>query len=329
VSLLVGVMTSRSGPVLAAELDSVPGLHVTRIASPDELESHIGALDVLIVSNDLYLEKVAKALKGAPRVQWLQVVSSGFDNVLRFGAPPNIAVSRGGPNHAPAVAEHAVMLLLALVRRLPDYERNRIAHRWDRQGLRFRMGSLEGATVMILGFGAIGSEIAKRLRAFGVRILAVKRHVAEGELSLADRMIGMESWRSVLGAVDAVLLSVPLSAETRRLIGRDELAAMKRSAFLVNVSRGGVIDHEALLEALRKGTIAGAGLDVFEEEPLPPTSPLWDEDRLILSPHVAGAGGDEGTKRTIALVKDNIARFLAKEPLLNPVPGYPQEKVRV
>lgn len=323
-------MTSRSGPMLAAELEKTSGLHVTRIASPDELDRYVDALEVLVASNDFYLRNVAESISRAPRLQWLQIVSSGYDNVARYGAPDHIFVTRGGPNHAPAVAEHAVMLLLALVRRLPEYERNRVAHRWDRQGLRFRMGSLEAGTAVIVGFGAIGREVARRLRPFGMRIVGVKRRQPEPEdFALADRFISPESLRETLGEADALVLSLPLNPETRGLIGRREIAAMKPSAHIVNVARGGVLDHGALLEALQSGKIAGAALDVFDEEPLPQQSPLWNDERLIISPHVAGAGGNEGTKRTIELVKENIARFQGKRPLLNPIAGYPKEKGRV
>lgn len=328
-SLEVGVMTSRSGPILATELEHDAALHVTRIPSPDHLAPHIGNLEVLIASNDLYVREVAEAVFRAPRLQWLQIVSSGYDNVLRYGAPARITVTRGGPNHAPAVAEHAAMLLLALVRRLPQYERNRIVHKWDRQGLRFRMGSLEEATAVIVGFGAIGREVAKRLRPFGMRIIGVKQHApADEDRALADRIVSPDSLGEVLPHADAVILSVPLSPQTSGLIGAAQLASMKASAYIVNVARGPVVDTAALLNAIAAGTIAGAALDVFDEEPLSPDDPLWDCEDVIISPHVAGAGGNVGTNRTIALVKENISRFRRNRPLLNPVSGYPQEELR-
>lgn len=325
-SLNVGVMTSRSGPMLSAALDEMPDLDVTRIDRPEDLGPHMDTFDVFIVSNDLYGPEVAALLGSARRLRWLQIVSSGYDNLALHGAPGHLLVSRGGPSHARAVAEHAVMLALALVRRLPDYERNRIAHRWDRQGLRQRMGSLEAARALILGFGAIGREIARRLRPFGTHITGVMRSAPDHDAQeLADRIDRPENLPALLPDADVLFLALPLTPHTRQVIGRRELASLKPTAFVVNVARGGVLDNDALLDALGNASLAGAALDVFDEEPLPPQSPLWDCEKLILSPHVAGAGGDEGTKRTIDLVKENIARFQAHQPLLNPIAGYPRE----
>ena len=122
--------------------------------------------------------------------------------------------------------------------------------------------------------------------------------------------------------VNAAILAVPLSGETDRLIGRAELEAMKGRAILVNVARGGVVDERALIDALRAGRIAGAGLDVFAEEPLPADSPLWSLDNVILSPHVAGSGSAAGTERVIALARENLDRFRRGAPLVNPIPGF-------
>lgn len=316
-------MTSASGAPMTAALTGTDGLAVTRIVLPDDLPQVIDELDVLLVSNDFYLPSVAALVAQAPRLRYLHFVSSGFDNLREHGAPAHLAVSRGGPSHAGTVAEHAVTLLLALLRRVPEFERNRSAAFWDRQGFRARISSLEGARVLIVGFGAIGRRIAQRLRPFDAQIVGMLRSTPPPDVAaLADEIAHPSALRPQLAAADAVILAVPLSNETDRLIGPVELAAMKASALLVNVARGGVVDEAALVAALRTGRIAGAGLDVFAEEPLPADSPLWSLDNVILSPHVAGAGSAAGTERVIALARENLERFRRGAALLNPIPGY-------
>ena len=308
---------------MTAALTGTDGLVVTRVERPDDLPRYIDALDVLLVSNDFYHPSVAKLVERAPRLRYVHFVSSGFDNLREHGAPARLAVSRGGPSHAGTVAEHAVTLLLALVRHVAEFERNRIAKFWDRQGLRGRLSSLEGATVLIVGFGAIGQRVAQRLRPFEARIVGMLRHEPAPEIAgLADAIVHPNALHAALDQADAVILSVPLSAETEKLIGARELAAMKPSAYLVNVARGGVVDEAALIDALTARRIAGAGLDVFADEPLAPENPLWRLDNVILSPHVAGAGSSAGTDRVIALARENLERFRSGRPLLNPIAGF-------
>ncbi len=322
-ALHVGVMTSASGAPMAAALTGIDGLTVTRIVLPDDLEQVIAELDVLLVSNDFYHPSVAALVAQAPRLRYLHFVSSGFDNLREHGAPAHLAVSRGGPSHAGTVAEHAVTLLLALLRRVPEFERNRATASWDRQGFRARIASLEGARVLVVGFGAIGQRIAQRLRPFDAHVVGLLRSTPPPEVAaLAAEIAHPPALHVELAAADAVILAVPLSSETERLIGRAELDAMKATALLVNVARGGVVDEPALVDALRARRIAGAGLDVFAEEPLPAESPLWSLDNVILSPHVAGAGSAAGTERVIALARENLDRFRRGAPLLNPIPGY-------
>jgi phosphoglycerate dehydrogenase-like enzyme len=322
-ALHVGVMTSASGAPMTAALTGTDGLTVTRIVRPEDLSHHIDVLDALLVSNDFYHPNVAALLAGAPRLRYVHFVSSGFDNLREHGAPPHLAVSRGGPSHAGTVAEHAVTLLLALVRRVVEFERNRAAPLWDRQGFRARIGSLEGATVAILGFGAIGQRVARRLRPFDAQLIGMLRSTPEPEIAaLADEIVHPGALHETLARADAVVLSVPFSPETERLIGARELAVMKPGAYLINVARGGVVDEPALSDALAEHRIAGAGLDVFADEPLPPESRLWRLDNVILSPHVAGSGSSAGTERVIALARENLERFRTGTPLLNPIPGF-------
>ena len=308
---------------MTAALTGVEGLAVTRVETPADLGRHIDGLDALLTSNDFYLASVAELVGRAPRLRYVHFVSSGFDNLREHGAPRRLAISRGGPSHAGTVAEHAVTLLLALLRRVTEYERNRIAAVWDREGLRKRMSSLEGANVLVVGFGAIGQRLAQRLRPFEAHVTGMLRRDPPPEVAaLADAIVHPDTLHAALAGADAVVLSLPLSAETEKFIGARELAAMKPGAYLVNVARGGVVDEAALIDALSSRRISGAGLDVFADEPLAPESPLWRLDNVILSPHVAGAGSSAGTGRVIALARENLERFRSGRPLLNPIPGY-------
>lgn len=308
---------------MTAALSGVAGLTVTRVERPADLPQHISALDALLVSNDFYHPSVAELVGRAPRLRYIHFVSSGFDNLRAHGAPSRLAISRGGPSHAGTVAEHAVTLLLALLRRVVEYERNRLAAHWDRQGFRSRMSSLEGARVLIVGFGSIGQLIAQRLRPFDAHITGMLRHEPAPEVAeLADAIVHPDALHAALAEADAVILSLPLATETANLIGAREFAAMKPSAYLINVARGGVVDEAALIDALASRRIAGAGIDVYSGEPLAPESPLWRLENVILSPHVAGAGSSAGTGRVIALARENLERFRSGQPLLYPIAGF-------
>jgi phosphoglycerate dehydrogenase-like enzyme len=262
-------------------------------------------------------ELVALLRRHAPRLRWVQLPTMGFDPVEIHGVPPGVTVTNAGDAYAPTVAEHAVAMLLALVRRIPEAVRNAGTGTWD-QSNAIRIGTLHGATVAVIGFGNIGREVAARLRGFGARVVAVTRSGRADEL--ADEAVPVERLNEVLGRSDAVVLAVPLTAATRHLIGAEALAAMKPQAILINVALGGVVDHVALAEALAAGRLGGAGIDVTEPEPLPPGDPLWTMPQVLVTPHVAGYGGDVAPRRILALVERNLASFIAGRELDARVP---------
>jgi phosphoglycerate dehydrogenase-like enzyme len=169
----------------------------------------------------------------------------------------------------------------------------------------------------IVGYGTIGESLARKAKAFGMKVMATKNRVKRGEkLKNVDRLLPKDRFRDFLCEADFIVLAVPLTKETHHLIGRNELACMKESAILINVARGGVIDEKALVYALVKKQIAGAGLDVFEEEPLSPKSKLWDLENVILTPHVAGSRRDY-YKKVGEIFRVNLNRYLSGKPLLN------------
>ncbi|MCP4514378.1 MAG: D-2-hydroxyacid dehydrogenase, partial [Delftia sp.] len=186
------------------------------------------------------------------------------------------------------------------------------------------------STIGIVGSGSIGRQVGRLARAFGMRVLALQRgddpadhgHVIPGvgdpQGSIPERFYRPHELREMLAQCDYVLLAVPLTDATRRLIGPDELRAMRSTAFLINIARGGVVDEPALIQALAEGWIGGAGLDVFAQEPLPPDSPLWGMENVILSPHIAGSTPHYHA-RAADVFAENLRRYLAGEPLLNRV----------
>jgi len=250
-------------------------------------------------------------LARAQRLRWLSSVAAGLEEIVTPALfARGVAVTNASGVHGPNIAEHVLAMMLMFTRGLPRLYRAQLARRWERN-LTSRSdgpGELTGKTLLIVGLGRIGEAIAARARPFGVRIVALKRDALDG----------------ALGRADHVCLTVPLTPETRHLMNAARLARLGTGAYVYNVSRGAVIDEAALVEALRAGRLAGAGLDVFEEEPLPASSPLWDLENVILTPHVSGAT-PLYYHRTAALFADNLDRFLAGQPLANrfdPTRGY-------
>jgi phosphoglycerate dehydrogenase-like enzyme len=230
----------------------------------------------------------------------------------------------------PTMAEYALMMMLAFAHHLPLMLEHQaradfpsLSERWRR----FMPRELRGATLGIVGYGSIGRELGRVARALGMRVLGLRRVAVpppetymiasvatHGEVP--DRLYGPEGLHEMLPHCDYIILIVPYTAATHHLIDRAALHAMKPTAVLVNMARGGIVDEEALIEALRGGRIAGAALDVFEEEPLPSSSPLWAMRNVIISPHIAGFT-PHYHERVMELFGANLRRYLAAEPLLN------------
>ena len=300
---------ARLRPILGDDLKVVEGEPAIVAAVPEA--------DALFLTDFLYTEQVAAAVHAAaPRAKWLQLLTAGYDSAKQFGVPQGVIVTNMGAALAPPVATHAVMLLLALQRQLPVFTSQQSQRIWDRTpGARARIP--DQTAVAVIGFGHIGREIARLLRAFGARIIAVSRSGSPHEL--ADEAAPITRLMDVLPRADAVMIAVPLDPKTQGLIGARELNACKRSALLVNIARGPIVDTLALTNALIEGVIAGAGLDVADPEPLPADHPLWGAPNLIITPHMSGACGPLGTQRMAAVAEDNLKRFMRGEPLTNVV----------
>jgi phosphoglycerate dehydrogenase-like enzyme len=229
--------------------------------------------------------RIVAALGKAPGLRWIHARSAGLDHVL---APEVVAhpavVTNGRGAFSPALAEFVLAALLFFAKDLRRLVAQQAAGAWTP----FDTQRLEGRTVGILGYGDIGRAVAARLRPLGVNVLALRRRPGlSREDALASEMLPPDRLLEMMARADDVVVALPLTPETRGLVGREAIAAMKRTAVLVNVGRGPTVDEGALIEALEAGRLRGAALDVFEAEPLPAESPLWRLPNVLLSPHCA------------------------------------------
>jgi phosphoglycerate dehydrogenase-like enzyme len=255
-------------------------------------------------------------LRALPKLRWLQQTGAGADWLLRA---PDIAqgpliVTNASGVHAIPIAEHILALMFTLSRRIHRFVRAQQSHEWFRRG---RLGELEGSTLGIVGLGAIGAKTAEKARGLGMRVLGLRRNPAK-TCPYVERMYGPEGLGELLAQSDWVALAAALTPETQHLIGEKELRQMKPSAYLINIARGSVIDEAALVRALQEEWIAGAGLDVFEREPLPSDSPLWDMRNVVITPHFAGMT-PYYSDRVIEIFCDNLQRYRRGEELRNVV----------
>lgn len=266
-----------------------------------------------------------------PNLRWVQFHFAGIDHVLDHPLlRSEVAFTTMSGAAAPQLGEYVLSCILALGHRLPWMTGDKQEKRWaDNRFERFRPLELRGSTVGVVGYGSVGREVARLCRAFGAKVLAVKRDLMHPEDhdyqpgglgdpggDLVDRLYPPQAVASMASLCDFLVISVPLTGETRGLIGRTVFKSMKPDAFLIDISRGGVVDHGALIEALTEHRLAGAALDVYPVEPLPESSPLWGMPNVILSPHIAGASG-EYFERAAELFRENLRRYLAGQPLLN------------
>lgn len=279
----------------------------------DELAARIHEADVLVVSGLWRNELLAQA----DRLRFVQSISAGtdqFDRDLMRARGVRLASAQGANERA--VAQHAMALILGLARQLHHARDRQRRAEWagmiaDRPR---REQELTGRTLVIVGLGRIGTRLARLAQAFDMRVIGVKRRA--DEVPHADRIVAPGELRAVLPEADFVALTCPLTAETEGMIGSAELAAMKPTACLINVARGRVVDERALIDALDRRIIAGAGLDCFHEEPLPSSSPLWNMADVIVTPHRAGE--TQGYEAAVVdLLLENLERLSQGRELRN------------
>jgi phosphoglycerate dehydrogenase-like enzyme len=262
------------------------GIHSFGVRSPDEFERRIGEADVVVVSglwrNDL--------LERAQRLCFIQSIGAGTDQFDRDQlAARGIRLASAQGVNVRAVSEHAMALILALARKLPEARDNQARHAWRGMiaDIAQREDEVGGKTLLIIGLGGIGSRLAQLAKAFGLRVIGIKRNPAAGG-ETADSVHRLVDLKTLLPQADFIALTCALTKETEKVIDADALSRIKKTAYLVNVARGRCVDEPALIRALQERTIAGAAIDVTAEEPLPASSPLWDLSNVLITPHTAG-----------------------------------------
>ena len=289
------------------------GIEWFEVRSLDELKARIDKVDVLLCSGLWRNELIA----AAPRLAFVQSISAGTDQYSRdaLGAAGIRLASAQGANER-AVAEHAIALILAMARRLPEARDNQAAKTWRGMigDISQREDELGGKTLVIAGLGRIGARLAMLAKAFDMRVLATRRDPSKGA-GPADKVFGEEDLPGLLPQADFVALTCPLTPGTENLIDAKCFAAMKPSAYLINVARGKVVNEPALIEALAQKRIAGAALDCVRDEPLPAASALWGMPNVLITPHTAGE-----TRRyednVIDLLLENLERLWRGETVL-------------
>ena len=279
------------------------------ISARDEFNELLAEADVVY---GLFLPN--NMLTRTPRLKWLQTMSAGVDRFAGTDIWQSPVVITGVSGiHATPISEVVLEFMLMFAKQAPLCFQMKQKHEWKR----FMPTGLRSKTVGIVGLGSIGREVARLSRAFGMRIIATRRSAKQvARTRYVDKLLPAQQLHQLLAESDYVVLSLPLTPETRDIIGEKELRAMKSSACIINIGRGGSINEEALIRALDEKWIAGAGLDVTATEPLPPESRLWDFDNVILTPHIAG-GMEDYMARATTLFCENLKRYLNGKRLLN------------
>ncbi|PYV82924.1 MAG: D-2-hydroxyacid dehydrogenase [Acidobacteria bacterium] len=291
-----------------------PQLEITRVTSYEGIERDLADAEILF-SQSLWPEQFAAARK----LRWIH---SSAAAVHQFIFPElvksDVILTNAREVHGPGVAEHVMALILAVAKRIPESVRFQQKRVWGQEIL-WNGGAcpldIAGATLGLVGFGSIGRSVARHAYAMGMRVVVVREHPEQNPPESVQQELPSSRLGDLLAQADYVVLSPPLTPATHGMIGREQLARMKSSAFLVNVGRGPLIDETALIEALRERKIAGAALDVFDKEPLPADSPLWDLENLLITPHTAGMD-QRLWERHYSLFSENLRRYFKGEPLL-------------
>ncbi len=301
------VLPAAARPLLEPHLPTT--LDVAWFSTPDDAKAMIADADIAWVDMQP-THLVAEAIRAAgPRLTWVSTIYAGLDAFpLEHLKANDVTLTNGAGINAVTVAEYAVMGVLVAAKRFDTVLRAYDRHEW----LKDAPGKieLEGTKALVIGYGTIGRLIGDRLAGFGVAVTGVSRTGRNGT-------IAADAWRDRLGAFDWIILAAPSTGATQAMIGHAELQQMKRSAWLINIARGDMIDDEALCSALADGTIGGAFLDPTQPEPLPAGHPLWSAPNAIVTMHLSGRSQTTMFQRGATMFLENLAAFMAGEPMKN------------
>ena len=291
-----------------------PDLGVDQLNSYENVEQHLADVEILFGISIRPEQFIA-----AKKLRWIHSQAAA---VHQFMFPElvnsDVTLTNARDVHGPVVAEQVIAMMFALAKRIPAAVRFQQKHEWAQDAFssgRSHSRELAGATLGLVGLGSIGRKVATHAAALGMRVIAVREHPEKEKPQHVDEVLPTSKLQELLAQSDYVVLSAPVTAQTTGMIGARQLAAMKPDAFLLNVGRGPLIDEAALVEVLRQHKIGGAALDVFDQEPLPPNSPLWDLEDLLITPHTGGIS-ENMWERHYALFSDNLHRYLSGQPLL-------------
>jgi phosphoglycerate dehydrogenase-like enzyme len=313
-----------AAPVLPRHLDQLQS------AFPDVQFQHVDGAPSgpdVAASEAAVLWDVDPVCLDAPnlRLRWVHAGSAGVEHLpLARLAERGVVVTNNSGIHVPNIPEHLLAMMLAFGRRLPTLIRAQTERHWRDELTHREVFDLQGQTVLLAGMGDIGLGLGERAAALGLRVTGLRRRPAQPAPTFVDRVFGFGEFHAALADADHVAISLPLTPETDSMFDHAAISAMKPGAFLYNVGRGRVVDTAALVDALAAGRLGGAGLDVTEPEPLPPDSPLWAMDNVLITSHTSGASPGNWDRAT-DLIADNLRRWHAGEPLRNevdPAAGY-------
>jgi phosphoglycerate dehydrogenase-like enzyme len=303
-------------PYYQALRDEHSDLELTEAYSNEDILREIGSAEAVFG----YL--TAEQFEAAKNLKWIQTLDAGMEGL--FNAVPGIVdtdveVTNSRGAGAPMIGEHGIALMLALARQLPKFWADKSDHRWDQDGALQVVEYLGNKTCGIVGLGKSGREIGWRAKALGMNVIAVDEQPVDGDPIVED-VWGRSRLNDLLEQSDYVVVTAPYTPRNENMIGAAQLALMKPTARIVVTSRGRLVEHNALVAALKSGQIAGAGLDTTVVEPLPADNELWDLPNVIITPHIAGNSEQELLdKRTVDIFAENLRRYVSGQPLINTV----------
>jgi phosphoglycerate dehydrogenase-like enzyme len=291
-----------------------PQLQVVHPANSAEAEAQLGDTEIVVT-----VSLSSEQFRTATRLRWIHSPAAAVHDLMsRELVNSEITITNGRDVHGPVVAEHVMGLIFAWAKSIPQAVRLQQKHQWGKEIIwngRNRPREIAGATVGLIGLGSIGRAVARHASALGMKVIATRERPEQGSAEGVHQVFASSQIDRLLEQSDFVVLAAPITPFTRGLVNSERLARMKADAYLINVGRGQLIDEAALIDALRSHRIAGAALDVFAIEPLPPDSLLWDLENLLITPHTAGLT-EKLWERQYALFSENLQRYLAHQPLL-------------
>ncbi len=300
VLILTEVQEAMKARYKARLLELFPQLTVHAVGHHSKVEPYIADTDILLCFSPPMADHV---VRDAPKLKWIQALGTGVDNIVDLPSlDPEVLVTNIRGIHGAPMSEATIAYMLSLTREMPRVVHAQDKSEWDR----WPAALMDGKTVGILGVGVIAEHLAPMLKAFNMTVVGITSGPRERQGF--DRMVSRDDLMKVAGELDYLVVLIPLSADTRHIVGEKLLAAMKPSAYMINMARGGVVDEPALIKALEAGEIAGAALDVYMQEPLPPDSPLWKAKNLQVFPHQGGYS--EGYEdRAMPVIEANMRKF--------------------